>query len=734
MRRRQTRSGRGRGSLLAIGLLAALLAGACTAADDPAALEFVPEVVDRDRGDASPPSPVDRDPAQPLLGEVVRTGSLAGFEACDALLAHLQAEALARVTPWGLTDGAHGGIFLDELHDGVVPSDPVAEAAPGAGGAPVAGEDVSGTNLQEEGVDEPDRVKTDGRTLYVVTDGHLEVVDVTGSQPRRLASVPLDGAFDAELLLAGDRLLVTSSAPVAVPLLPAPPVPDPVVSDELVGSAPMGDDWVPVAATSTLTLFDVSDPSAPTALQRLTLDGSVRSSRLIDGVARVVVRSEQGAALPWATPQAGGLRAERAALVANQELIRASTIEDWLPWYVHQTAGGEQVEGPLLDCTRVVAPEDFAGFGMLSVLSVDLEDASLLPGPEALGVLAGGDTVYASPDTLYVATVRWPDPGEASGDPWGHDLSTQVHAFELVTPRDVRYLGSGQVPGTLLSQWAMSEHQGVLRVASTLGDAWGPEPSESLVTVLAPDDGALVQLGQVGGLGLTERIYAVRFLGERGYVVTFRETDPLYTIDLSDPTDPREVGELKIMGYSAYLHPIGDDLLIGVGQDADEVGRRLGTQLSLFDVSDDRDPRRIAQVTLGPGMSDVEHDHRAFLHWPATGLTVVPYHRWDLDPGAGWTDESISGAVGFTADRSDGLSRIAELSHASLVREAVQESGWSDEDVGSVAPDLWWDHGHRAQITRSVVVGDRLLTVSGLGIVVHDLATLDDLGGLRFER
>ena len=624
---------------------------------------------------------------------MARTSSLAGFEACEALLAHLQAEALERVTTWGLTDGDRGG-------------------------------------------------------MYVVTDGHLEVVDVTGRAPRRLASVPLGGAFDAQLLLT-DCLLVTSSSLIALPLLPAPREPaaaEPAVSsddvvgaDDVVGSAPMdGFHLGPVGGTTTLARFDVSDPSAPSALQRLTLDGAVRSSRLIDGVVRVVVRSEQGN-LPWVMPRTSGLRAERAALAANQELVRSSSVEDWLPWFVHQTGDGTESQGPLLDCSRIAAPQTFSGFGMLSVLNVDLDGASLLPDPEAVGVLASGDTVYASPDTLYVATVRWRDPNDPASDGWGHDLTTQVHAFDLTSLRDVRYLGSGEVPGTLLSQWAMSEHDGVLRVASTVGEAWGHEPSENLVTVLALDDGVLVEIGRVDGLGPTERLDAVRFMGERGYVVTFRETDPLYTIDRSDPTNPREVGELKIMGYSAYLHPIGDDLLIGVGQDADEVGRRLGTQLSLFDVSDDRDPRRIAQVTLGPGMSDVEHDHRALLHWAATGLRVVPYARWDLDPGPGWSDELAAGAVGCTADREDGLRRIAEVSHASLVREARQESGrshdgWSHDDVGSVAPGQWWDHSWRAQITRSIVVGDRLLTVSELGIVVHDLDTLDDVGGLRFDR
>ena len=147
------------------------------------------------------------------------------------------------------------------------------------------------------------------------------------------------------------------------------------------------------------------------------------------------------------------------------------------------------------------------------------------------------------------------------------------------------------MPGTLLNQFSLSEDKGVLRAATTIG--FGAE-AESKVTTLTAGDRRLVQRGQVGGLGRGERIYAVRFIGDVGYVVTFRETDPLYTVDLCDPPGPRVRGELKIPGYSAYLHPVADDLLLGVGQEATEDGRVQGLQFSLFDVSDLARPVRAA--------------------------------------------------------------------------------------------------------------------------------------------
>ena len=166
------------------------------------------------------------------------------------------------------------------------------------------------------------------------------------------------------------------------------------------------------------------------------------------------------------------------------------------------------------------------------------------------------------------------------------------------------------------------------------------------MTTLAQQGGYLVARGKVDGLGKGERIFAVRFMGDVGYVVTFRQTDPLYTLDLSDPDAPRVRGELKIPGYSAYLHPVGDGLLLGIGQDADEdTGRVRGLQISLFDVSDLAQPARLQQRRLGERFSSsaVEWNHHAFLWWPATKLAMLPVDS-----------EGFDGVAGFTVDRAGG--------------------------------------------------------------------------------
>ena len=646
-------------------------------------------------------------------GEVVLASTLVAFDACDELLAYTTEHALSMVGPWGL--GGDFQIMVDEpmeleMDDADAPAD---DASARTAAGPVEGVDFSGTNVQETSVDEPDDVKTDGQRIFTVRDDRLRIIDVTGASPQALATVRLDG-WGNQLLLDGDRLLVIGSTEAGMR-----PTPEPA-----------GRIVVPWTSSARLSLYDVGDPSAPTEVAVLDLDGRVVSARLVDGVARVVLRAEP-VGLNFSYPEGQGLRAEQEATERNREVIRASTVENWVPYYLHD-AGGRRSEGTLLDCARVQHPTEFAGLGTTSVLSVDLS-GDLRPA-QATAVLAGGETVYASTERLYTATNRWID-WEALSEPARRDASeqftTDLHAFDITDSTGARYLGSGNVRGHVLNQWSMSAHDGVLRVATTEGPSWGwgwrdeseepgmPALSESFVTTFTEADDSLVELGQVGGLGLDERIYAVRFMGDVGYVVTFRETDPLYTLDLSDPTAPAVLGELKIMGYSAYLHPVGDGLLLGVGQDADERGMTTGLQLSLFDVSDLADPQRIHQVTVPDAHSAAEWDHHAFLHWPATGLTVIPYEtwRWDEDDG---TEEASNGALAYTLDRAAGFAELGRVTHLPA------------DLVDSTQPrfhDLVW----RTPVRRSMVIGERLYTLSDLGLKGNDLSTLTDLAWLAFD-
>ena len=552
---------------------------------------------------------------------------------------------------------------------------PPAAGAPEGAAREGGGTDFSTTNVQEAGVDEPDLVKTDGKTVYAVSDGRLQVVAVDRETPARVGQVKLGGGWDHQMLLHGDRLMVSWSEP----------------PDYRGGPVSQQASSVPgyYQQATILAEVDVSDRAAPRVVRTMKVDGRLVSARLTGGIARLVLESSPDAV------------AERNAGARDRTSNRR--VASWIPRAVTSNRRtGRRVRRNLVRCSSVRRPLTFAGLDLLTVLTIDLEKG--LSPIDSDAVMSDAETVYASATGLYVATQRYAAQQVEQRAEVPDDVTTAIHRFDISDPRTTAYRGSGVVRGYLLSQWSLSERDGVLRVASTTMPPWwgGDARSESFVTTLDQRDGRLVELGRLGGLGRGERIYAVRFIDDVGYVVTFRQTDPLYTIDVSNPAQPRVLGELKILGYSAYLHPVGDGLLLGVGQDATEEGRRLGTQLSLFDVSDPAAPRRLHQRALGSdSSSEVESDHKAFLYWAPTRLAVIPVSDYS-------GEEPFVGAAGFRVDAASGIAAAGRISHP--------------------APNPY-----AGAIRRSLVAQGRLFTVSDLGLKASSLDGLADQAWVPFN-
>ena len=579
------------------------------------------------------------------VSEVELTSGLVPFTACQDLLVYLRTEATERVGPYGLGQGGGyfgGPVMFERAEAGVAMSAPAmamddAEFVMGGfeEGPMLAGVDYSGTNVQELGIDEPDLIKTDGSRIIVVQGKELHNIDVSGAEAVLTDTLVLENQWSSDLLLAGDRLLVMASTEPPWDFY-GPEAGDGVTSplSRLVTPG----QW---RQLTSIIEVDLSDPSNMAVANTLTLGGRYLSARVVNGAARIVTTSTPDD-LPFVYPanEAGEERAE----AANREAIAQTEIADWMPRYVHEAGDGTVTDGMLVNCRDVAHPVEFSGFSTLSVLTVDL--AEPLGNPSSMGVLADGQTVYAGNEHLYVATNRYV---EATEGPWNepdNDYATSIHQFDVTDPAATPYTASGTVPGHLLSQFSMSEHQGHLRVASTLGSPWWfQDESESLVTVLTRDEGELLQVGQVGEMGRGERIFAVRFIGDTGYVVTFRQTDPFYTLDLSDPTAPTVMGELKIAGYSGYLHPVGDGLILGIGQDATDEGRTTGAKATLFDVSNLSTPAVLDTWQASGGSSSVEWDHRAFLWWEPGQLAVMPFNDWRNDINAAVVLQIADGTV-----------------------------------------------------------------------------------------
>ncbi|HYH61395.1 MAG TPA: beta-propeller domain-containing protein [Solirubrobacterales bacterium] len=595
-----------------------------------------------------------------LGGGPDEASALEAFSSCDELQEYARDHEWANAPYPYATSG--GGAVLE---DASVAAAPLARDGAEAETTGAVGPSETGTNTQEVGIDEPDIAKLSGTTLFRIKRRTISALDVAGEEAVLLGELELDGSRqpamgNPQLLLADDKALVIATG-----------------YDER-------------GPTTTVTEIDVTDPTAMEPLRVLELEGTHVNARLQGTTARLVIESQpaydeesSAGSDPQTEPSEGSdptVDAGEATGATGETGPQPDEDEpSWLPQASLTDLATEETEtAPIANCSDIAFPEEFSGLGLLSVLTIDLE-SGLLPA-DVDAIVTDGTTVYASATGLYVATmtIAPPDDGVVNsiGRLLGPDSTTvpveppdetAIHRFDTTDADSTEYAASGEVRGTLIGQFAMSEEDGFLRVASTTPEVFAGDvtkDSESFVTVLEESEGTLDEVGRVGGLGPGEDIYAVRFIGNMGYVVTFEQTDPLYTVDLSAPEDPEVTGELKIPGYSAYLHPVADGRLLGIGQDGTSSGTITGAQASLFDVADPAQPERLDQLALSDGRyssTATEWDHHAFLYSPEHQLAVVPV--------AGY--RSGSGATAFLVDPNTGFERVATITDESPIQRIL---------------------------------------------------------------
>jgi hypothetical protein len=288
--------------------------------------------------------------------------------------------------------------------------------------------------------------------------------------------------------------------------------------------------------------------------------------------------------------------------------------------------------------------------------------------------------------------------------------TTAVHRFEL--QGDPAYACSGEVPGRVLNQFALSEHQGVLRLAATEERWWNGEGPQNRLFLLRPEGEKLVEVGRLEGLGKPgERLFAVRFAGERGFAVTFLQIDPLYTLDLADPAVPKVAGELEVPGVSTYLHPVGEDRLLAVGRNA-----AGGVDLSLFDVGDFAAPALVDRFSFAGSYSEAEYDHKAFSFFPRQGILAIPLTSWggNSAPDAPQGMEVFAGLHLFKVDPAAGFTSLGTVDHSLFYREQANTFWYTP-----AAP-------RRSFFIGQADAGDFLYSVSTRGLKVNpfsDFAT-----------
>ena len=571
-------------------------------------------------------------------------GELQPVASCDELLEYYQDEALKIVGPYGWEFGYGGGFWRD-----TVVLDQAELAGPSAlanlrstysAKAPSTSRSENsdtGTNVQEAGVDEPDVVKTNGDLLVRIQDATLTTYDVTGAETEELSQIKLDDFRHGEILLSGDTVVALGS--------------DDRRSNNRFDSM---HGYGPEPTATRVVSVDIGDPGTPEVTEAVDLDTGLVSARQHGSSIRLVTQ----AGLPELDfVQPTGRRGVKTARQANDRIVQETRIEDWIPSY--SVGGGEPEQ--LADCADMAIPKRELGLDTMNVIGFEADDPADL---HTIGLAGSASLAYESPDHLYLAASPWATWGRCFdicpltfSPALENSGTTLVFDFEI-SGTDATYVGSGEVEGTVADRWAIDEYDGVLRLA--LGPTQATGNFNSVVTLERRGD-ELVEIGRVDKLGVNENIESVRWFDTLAIVVTFRQVDPLYTIDLSDQDDPTLIGELKIPGFSEYLHPLGSQRLVGVGQGPTGEGG-WGAQLGLFDVTDLTQPRRIDTLNYQRNSQALAGlDPRQFTWLPEerTLLTVV---------SKGWTGRTGWVSV-VTIDDGQLTNRMVEADYGNDVAE-----------------------------------------------------------------
>lgn len=585
------------------------------------------------------------------------------------------------------------GDYADAASGGTYPS------PQNQGGA----QQASSTNNQVAGVDEADFIKNDNRYFYIASGDHVNIIDAwPAANAHVVARIPFTSSTPTKLFLGNDRLIVYSA----------------VGGNQSRGECTYGYECVPTGdgSTTRVTVFDITTRSAPRQTREFDLSGSLVAARKVgDAIHSVVYDAPLGEKLAslGSAPNDSGCYDARDDLDAVAASYRARV-----------DAQIEQIEalsidGPVIhDGGAAVEPEfrasNIPGDAFLSVVSFGLS----APAVRAQTIVSKPGFVYASAQALYVSVPH--QSSENAG--WYEGLddierASEVYKFSIgAAPEATAYQASGIVKGSVLNQFAMDEWAGNLRIATTSGRV--PDPSvHSTVTVLAQNGSNLAQVGIVDQIAPSEDIRSVRFDGDRGFLVTFKKTDPLFAIDLANPAAPRVAGELKIPGFSTYMHFMDRTHLLAIGLEADDQGSFAyfnGIQLQIFDVNDLQNPTLLHKEIIGTRgtTSEALTNHLGFNYFAPKNLLALPMTICDGGGnGNDGDDMSFNGLLVYDVTTAGGFAKKGGISHAV---------------AQGVSCNNWWTNAN-STVKRSVILDDYVYSVAD---DVVNVANVDSLGTL----
>ncbi len=529
--------------------------------------------------------------------------------------------------------------------------------------------DYSETNIQVEGVDEADIVKCDGEYVYLALNDRVLIVKAYPPEDAEVVTeIRLNGTVSG-MFINGDRLVIFESQVQEYILRPSEKVP--FHRDLLTHTR----------------VYDIEDRGKPVLVRSVSSDGTYFASRMIGDYVYVLVN--------------------RPAYIEEDEVVLPILIDDYRV---------EEIQPSEIYFANVT---DY-WYAFTTVVAINIQEDDLEPVHETF-LFGASRAIYVSMNNIYIAIPRY-DADEGSE-------KTEIHRIRIEGSEIVSE-SSGEVAGTVLNQFSMDEYQGNFRIATTEGHVsrtFDQATSSNHLYVLNAD---LTVVGRLENLAQGERIYSARFMGERCYLVTFKKVDPLFVISLEDPANPRVLGKLKIPGYSNYLHPYSENLLIGIGKETVEAEEGdfawyQGVKISLFDVSDVENPKELAKYIIGDRgtESPVLWDHKALLFDKERNLLAIPVLVAEIDE-----EKYPEGAPPYThGDYVWQGAYVFSITENSITLRGGITHVEDDSDLLKSGYYFYSEHS----VKRTLYIGDFLYTISDKNIKMNNLTTLQEVNEIE---
>jgi len=524
--------------------------------------------------------------------------------------------------------------------------------------------EYSETNVQVEGVDEADIVKTDGKYIYYLTNQKLTITEINNDKMTVVANINLKSNkyWPQEIFLRNNKVVIIGNS---------------YNEEEKMRYI---DEYYTTNNTYTVaTVYNIEDRNNPVLERTVEIEGNYLSSRMIGDNIYLISNNYISAYLC--------------------KKYKASKLneDDFKPKY-KDTLAGDELKCISFDCIYYIPEFEDTSYLNIAAFNVNNKEEANIE-----SYLGAGNQIYSSMNNLYITKIKY-DYEENYRE---YDLNTEIYKFKLDEAK-CTFEKTGKVPGSVLNQFSMDEKDGYFRIATTDSESWNSENNTNNLYVLNEN---LEIVGKVEGLAPGERIYSVRFMGNRAYMVTFVQTDPLFVIDLSEPTKPTILGELKIPGYSKYLHPYDETHLIGFGEDTKVVNYGYGDQvitdgmkIALFDVTDPSNPTEMYSEKIGGKgtYSELLYNHKALLFSKEKNIIAFPISITEDD-----YEVTFQGAIVYGLSLDKGFELRGKISN---IENAI------DKYYG------------RSNVQRIIYIKDTLYTLSPDTIKATDMNTMEKKG------